>query len=129
MNCEWQSDGIKIEMQAHYACVRLTLFRTEDFKNYSYENFDAIRIQRRFSASFPVKTLQITVPKFGTKEKSGGYSVDSYSRIASTENTKRYLASRFINRNLGHGGESTVLGNATRATATTSKTCILNDEK
>ena len=43
-------------------CVRLTLFRNKNTnfyfsENYTYENFDAIRIQRRISASFPVKML------------------------------------------------------------------------
>ena len=54
-------------------------------KNYTYENFDAIRIQKRISASFPVKILEAYLSKFTSKEKSGGYSVYSYSRIASIE--------------------------------------------
>jgi len=55
------------------------------FKNCTYEIFDAIRIQVRIAPSLPVKMLSINLPKFTSKENSGGSSVYSYSRIASTE--------------------------------------------
>ena len=44
-----------------------------------------MRIQRRISASFPVEMLWIYLPKFISKEKSGGYFVYSYFKIASIE--------------------------------------------
>ena len=44
-----------------------------------------MRIQRRISASFPVEMLWIYLPKLISKEKSGGYFVYSYFRIASIE--------------------------------------------
>ena len=65
-----------------YSRVRI---RTFTFRNCNYEILDAIRIQRRISSSFAVKMLSINLPKFTSKEKSGAYSVYSYSRIASTE--------------------------------------------
>ena len=70
-------------------CIRLTLFRNK-YKNVYFlklhhQNFDAIRKQRKISASFPAKMLLIYLPKFISIEKSGGYSVYSYSRIASIE--------------------------------------------
>ena len=81
-------------------------------KNYTWENFDAIRIQRRISASFPVKISWIYLPKFTSKEKSGGYSVYCYSRVASIERAlkpeKRRTSSDcprgcFVNCNLPSG--------------------------
>ena len=62
-----------------YSGIRI---RTSTSKNYTYENFDAIRIQRKISASFPVKMLY---SKFISKEKSGGYSDYCYSRKESIE--------------------------------------------
>ena len=71
-------------------CIRLILFWNCKYKNVYFlklhhQNFDAIRKQRRISASFPVKMLLIYLPKFVSIEKSGSYSVYSYSRIASIE--------------------------------------------
>ena len=54
-------------------------------KNHVYENFDVIKIQRRFAASFPDKTLFRNRPAFNSKEKSRGLSISSYSRIGSIE--------------------------------------------
>ena len=56
-------------------------------KSHVYKNFDIIGIQRRFAASFPNKMLLRNRPAFHSKEKSRGYSVYSYSRIGSIENT------------------------------------------
>ena len=108
MNCEGQSStgsksGCKRITHAFdwpYSGIRIRTFTS---KNYSYENVDAIRIQRRFSASFPVKTLKITVPKFSTKEKSGGYSVDSHSWIASTEKPKNTSLAALLSEIWGTG--------------------------
>ena len=54
-------------------------------KNHIYENFDVIRIQIRFAASFPNKILMRYRPALNSKEKFDGYSVYSYSRIGSIE--------------------------------------------
>ena len=54
-------------------------------KNHVYETFDVIGIQTRFPASFPNKMLLRNRPAFHSKEKSRGYSVDSYSRLGSIE--------------------------------------------
>ena len=53
-------------------------------KNHVYEN-DVIGIQIRFTASFPDKILLRNRPAFNSKEKSEGYSVNSYSRKGSIE--------------------------------------------
>ena len=57
-------------------------------KNHVYENFDVIRIQIRFAASFANKILLRNRPAFNSKEKIDGYSVYSYSKIGSTDRTR-----------------------------------------
>ena len=51
----------------HCSGLRIPTFTSE---NYSHENFDAIPIQRRISASIPIKMLWINLPKFASKEKA-----------------------------------------------------------
>ena len=59
--------------------------RTFTSKNYTYKNFDAIRIQiikENFSIASCENVIDIKIiylPKFTSNEKSGGYSVHSYS--------------------------------------------------
>ena len=48
-----------------YSGMRIWTFTS---KKYTYENFIAIRIQRRISASSPIKVLWIYPPKFASKE-------------------------------------------------------------
>ena len=54
-------------------------------KNHVYENFDVNGIHITFAASFRNKILSRNRPVFNSKEKFGGYSVYSYSRIWSVE--------------------------------------------
>ena len=71
----------------HYGCVQLALFlnknaKVNTSKNHVYEKYDVIRMQSRFAAPFPNKTL---LRNRHSKEKSRGYFVYSYSRIVSIE--------------------------------------------
>ena len=71
-------------------------------KNYTDKNFDAIRIQRRISASFLIKMSWTYVPKFTSKEKFAGYSVYSYSRIASIERALKQSRERSVRNKTAH---------------------------
>ena len=58
-------------------------------KNYVFENFDVMGIQRRFASSFPDEMLFRNCPTFNFKEKSRGYSVYSCFRTGSIKCTLR----------------------------------------
>ena len=65
------------------------------FKNCFYEIFDAIRIQRRISSSFPVKMLSINLSKFTSKENSGAYSIYSNSEKRQSNAPNKNLPSSY----------------------------------